>query len=163
MPKLDLTIPADALSEEAQQDLARRLGTTLLHWEGAPDTEFFRSITWAHVHALPTEAIQTPDGTAEPHAVLDITIPSGALNDRRKAGLVEDATKLILGATGWGPDAGIRVWTLIHEVPDGNWGTAGQVVRFEQLREAAKAEREQEGSGKEKVPATASGKEEVRA
>ncbi len=163
MPKLDLTIPSDALPAESQQELARELGATLLHWEGAPDTEFFRSITWAHVHALPAESMQTPDGVAEAHAVLEITVPSGALSDRRKAGLVEDATKLILDATGWGPEAGVRVWTLIHEVPDGNWGAAGQVVRFEQLREAAKAEREQEGSGSEKVPATASGKEEVPA
>jgi phenylpyruvate tautomerase PptA (4-oxalocrotonate tautomerase family) len=153
MPKLDLTIPADALSDESQQELARELGAALLRWEGAPDTEFFRSITWTHVHALSAESIQTPDGVAEPHAVLDITIPSGALSERRKAGMVEEATKLVLDATGWGADAGVRVWTLIHEVPDGNWGAAGHVVRFEQLREAAKAEREQEGSGKEKVPA----------
>ncbi len=163
MPKLDLTIPAESLSDETQQELARELGATLLHWEGAPDTEFFRSITWAHVHPLPATSMQTPDGVAEPHAVLEITVPGGALSDRRKAGLVEDATKLILDATGWGAEAGVRVWTLIHEVPDGNWGAAGQVVRFEQLREAAKAEREQEGSGSEKVPATASGKEEVPA
>jgi phenylpyruvate tautomerase PptA (4-oxalocrotonate tautomerase family) len=87
--------------------------------------------------------------------VLDITIPAGALSERRKAGIVEDATKLVLDATGWGPEAGVRVWVLIHEVPDGNWGAAGQVVRFEQLRQAAMAEREQEGSGKEKVPAAA--------
>jgi phenylpyruvate tautomerase PptA (4-oxalocrotonate tautomerase family) len=154
MPKLDLTIPAESLSDQAQQELARELGATLLHWEGAPDTEFFRSITWTHVHALPAESIQTPDGVAEPHAVVDITVPSGALSDRRKAGLVEDVTKAVLGATGWGDGAGVRVWTLIHEVPDGNWGAGGQVVRFEQLRAAAKAEREQEGSGKEEVPAT---------
>jgi phenylpyruvate tautomerase PptA (4-oxalocrotonate tautomerase family) len=163
MPKLDLTIPADALSGESQQELARELGATLLHWEGAPDTEFFRSITLTHVHALPAESIQTPDGVAEPHAVVDITVPSGALSERRKAGLVEDITKVVLEATGWGADAGIRVWTLIHEVPDGNWGAAGQVVRFEQLRAAAKAERDEEGSGKEEVPAAASGNEEVPA
>ena len=53
MPKLDLTIPAEALSDGDQQELARELGATLLRWEGAPDTEFFRSITWAHVHAAP--------------------------------------------------------------------------------------------------------------
>jgi phenylpyruvate tautomerase PptA (4-oxalocrotonate tautomerase family) len=153
MPKLDLTIPTDTLSDDAKQELTRELGATLLHWEGAPDTNFFRSITWAHMHELPAEAIQTPDGVAEPHAVLEVTVPAGALSDRRKAGLVEDATKLILDATGWGQDAGIRVWTLIHEVPDGNWGAAGQIVRFEQLREAAKAEREQEGSGAAQVPA----------
>jgi phenylpyruvate tautomerase PptA (4-oxalocrotonate tautomerase family) len=157
MPKLDLTIPADALSEEAQGELARRLGSTLLHWEGAPNTDFFRSITWAHVRALPAESIQTPDGVAEPHAVVEITVPSGALSERRKAGFVEDVTKVVLEATGWGADAGVRVWTLIHEVPDGNWGAGGQVVRFEQLREAAQAEREQEGSGREKVPAAEAG------
>jgi hypothetical protein len=115
MPKLDLTIPAESLSDEAQQELARELGATLLHWEGAPDTEFFRSITWTHVHALPAESIQTPDGVAEPHAVVDITVPTGALSERRKAGLVEDVTKAVLDATGWGDGAGIRVWTLIHE------------------------------------------------
>jgi phenylpyruvate tautomerase PptA (4-oxalocrotonate tautomerase family) len=163
MPKLDLTIPADALTDESQQELARELGATLLRWEGAPDTEFFRSITWTHVHALPPDSIQTPDGVAEPHAVLEITVPAGALSDRRKAGLVEETTKLVLEATGWGPDAGVRVWTLIQEVPEGNWGAAGQVVHFEQLREAAKAERNQEGSGKEKVPAAASGDEGVPA
>jgi phenylpyruvate tautomerase PptA (4-oxalocrotonate tautomerase family) len=159
LPKLDLTIPAESLTEDARQELARELGATLLRWEGAPNTEFFRSITWAHVRALPADEIQTPDGAAEPHAVVDITVPNGALSERRKAGLVEDATKLVLDATGWGEDGGVRVWILIHEVPDGNWGAAGQVVRFEQLREAAKAEREQEGSGKEQVPAAATKKE----
>lgn len=152
MPKLDLTIPAKALSDGDQQELARELGATLLRWEGAPDTEFFRSITWAHVHALPAEAIQTPDGTAAPHAVIEVTIPSGALSDRRKGGFVEDATKLVLEATGWDGDAALRAWIVIHEVPDGNWGAGGQVIRFEQLREAAKAEREKK---EEAVPARA--------
>lgn len=157
MPRLDLTITAEALSEDSKPELLRELGAALLRWEGAPDTEFFRSITWAQLHELPPEAIQTPDGIADPHAVLDITIPAGALSERRKAGIVEEATKLVLDATGWASGAGVRVWVLIHEVPDGNWGAAGQVVRFGQLREAAKAEREQEGSGKEKVPAAATG------
>jgi phenylpyruvate tautomerase PptA (4-oxalocrotonate tautomerase family) len=161
MPRLDLTITADTLTEERKPELIRELGAALLHWEGAPDTDFFRSITWTHLHELPAEAIQTPNGVAEPHAILDITVPAGALSERRKAGIVEDATKLILDAAGWGAEAGVRVWVLLHDVPDGNWGAAGQVVRFEQLRDAAKAEREREGSGKEKVPATATSKEEV--
>jgi phenylpyruvate tautomerase PptA (4-oxalocrotonate tautomerase family) len=162
MPRLDLTITAGALQEDSKPELLRDLGATMLRWEGAPDTEFFRSITWTHLHELPAEAIQTPDGIAEPHAIVDVMVPEGALSERRKAGLVEDATKLILDATGWGAQAGVRVWVMIRDVPDGNWGAAGQVVQFAQLREAAKAEREQEGSGREKVPAAA-GKEEVTA
>jgi phenylpyruvate tautomerase PptA (4-oxalocrotonate tautomerase family) len=163
MPKLELTIPAESLTEDDRQELARDLGGALLRWEGAPDTEFFRSITWAHVHALPASSMQTPDGVADPHAVIEISVPEGALSERRKAGLVEETTKIVLEATGWGQEAGVRVWTLIRDVPEGNWGAAGQIVHFEQLRAAAKAEREKEGSGREEVPAAAASAEEVSA
>jgi phenylpyruvate tautomerase PptA (4-oxalocrotonate tautomerase family) len=161
MPKLELTIPAESLTEEDRAALARDLGAALLRWEGAPDTDFFRSITWSHVHALPADAMQTPDGVADPHAVIEISVPDGALSERRKAGLVEETTKLVLDATGWDPAASWRVWTLIRDVPEGNWGAGGQIVHFEQLREAAKAEREGEGSGREKLDATATGKQEA--
>jgi phenylpyruvate tautomerase PptA (4-oxalocrotonate tautomerase family) len=163
MPKLELTIPAESLSGEAQEELARELGAALLRWEGAPDTEFFRSITWAHVHALPAGSMQTPDGVADPHAVIEISVPEGALSEKRKAGLVEETTKIVLEATGWDPEASWRVWTLIRDVPEGNWGAGGQIVRFQQLREAAQAEREQEGSGSKKVAATSTSKEEITA
>ena len=152
MPKLDVTLPADALSSEARRELPEKLGATLLHWEGAPDTEFFRQITWAHLIELPPEAIRTPDGQAEPHAVVEVSVPDGALSERRKAGLVEGVTDDILEATGWGDEAALRVWVLIREVPEGNWGAGKQIIHFEQLREAAKAEREK-AEEQEKAPA----------
>jgi phenylpyruvate tautomerase PptA (4-oxalocrotonate tautomerase family) len=163
MPRLDLTITADVLEGDEKQQLMRDLGAALLRAEGAPDTAFFRSITWAHLRELPAEAIQTPDGTAEPHAIIDVSVPDGALNEKRKASLVEEATKLVLDATGWGEAAGVRVWTLIRDVPEGNWGAGGQIVHFEQLRAAAKAEREQEGSGRSQVPAAAESGDQVPA
>ena len=73
MPRLDLTLPADVLSDETEQELARDLAATLLRAEGAPDTEFFRSITWAHIHELPAEAIQTP--TESPNRISSSTSP----------------------------------------------------------------------------------------
>jgi phenylpyruvate tautomerase PptA (4-oxalocrotonate tautomerase family) len=142
MPKLEVTLPAGALSAEAKQELPEKLGATLLQWEGAPDTEFFRQITWAHLIELPPEAIRTPDGEAEPHAVVEVSVPQGALSDRRKAGLVDQATADVLEATGWGDEAALRVWVLINEVPEGNWGAGKQIIRFEQLKEAAREERE---------------------
>jgi phenylpyruvate tautomerase PptA (4-oxalocrotonate tautomerase family) len=143
MPKLDVTIPQGQLSDEARRELPEQLAAALLRWEGAPDTEFFRSISWAHLRELPADAIRTPDGEAKPHAVVDVTVPQGALSERRRGGMVEEMTKLVLEATGWeGDDAAIRVWVLVHEVPDGFWGAGGQIIRFEQLRAAAKAESE---------------------
>ena len=32
----------------------------------------------------------------------------------------------------------MRVWVHIHEIPDGDWGAAGNVIMFAQLREAAR-------------------------
>ena len=143
MPKLDLTFPAGALGDDAKRELPTQLAAALLRWEGAPDTEFFRAITWVHVHELPAEAVFTADGQAElSHFVVDVTVPQGALSDRRKGGLVEEASKLVRDAAGLAEEDGVRVWVLIHEVAEGNWGAAGQIVRFEQLRAAARAERE---------------------
>jgi len=143
MPKLDLTFPAGALSEEAKRTLPSRLADALRQSEGAPDTEFFRSITWAHVHELPADAVHTADGPAQlSQFVVEATIPAGALSERRRGVFVEEATKLVREAGGIPESESLRIWVLVHEVPDGNWGAAGQIVRFEQLREAARAERE---------------------
>lgn len=143
MPKLDLTIPEGALSDEAKRDLPGLMAAALLRWERAPDTEFFRSISWTHVHELPEGAMHTADGVAEhPQAVVDVTTPQGALSDRRRGELVSELTALILDATGWCDDAALRVWVLCREVEEGSWGAGGGIIRYEQLKEAAKAERE---------------------
>jgi phenylpyruvate tautomerase PptA (4-oxalocrotonate tautomerase family) len=91
--------------------------------------------------------VYTADGQAElSQFVVDATVPAGALSDRRKSGLVEEFSKLVRDAAGLTESDGVRVWVLIHEVPEGNWGAAGQIVRFEELRAAAKAEREKAGA-----------------
>lgn len=125
-----------------------QLAGTLLKWEGAPDNDFFRAQAWIYAHELPEGALAVGgrrEDTA-PRYRLDVTVPAGALSDRRKAGLVEEVTALVLAAEGGGaPDdaAKLRVWVLIREVPDGNWGAAGQVIRFADLRAAAAAQREE--------------------
>ena len=55
-------------------------------------------------------------------------------------------------AAGIPDEEALRVWVLMHEVAEGSWGAGGHVIRFEQLREAAKAERDKKA---EAVPAGA--------
>lgn len=143
MPKIALTFPAGSLTDEAKAELPAQLANTLLHWEGAPNNEFFRSVSWAHLHELPVEAMQTADGLGQPsHFVVDVTVPQGALSDRRREGLVKATTELVMEAAGVPADEALRVWVLIDEVAEGNWGAGGNVVRFEALREAARAGRD---------------------
>jgi phenylpyruvate tautomerase PptA (4-oxalocrotonate tautomerase family) len=147
MPMLELTYPEGALDANARTSLVEELTATLLRWEGAPDTQLFRDATWAYVNEQPAWAVNRAGKPADsPTFHLAVTVPGGALSDRRKAGLVDETTRLILDAEGGDRDAQ-RVWVHIHEIPDGNWGAIGQIIRFEQLREAAKQARQTELQG----------------
>jgi phenylpyruvate tautomerase PptA (4-oxalocrotonate tautomerase family) len=147
MPLFDVFYPAGTFTPEARTELADELTTVLLRAERAPDTEFFRNITWAYMHEMPDGAVFAAGRPVEqPTFRLQVTIPQGALSDRRKQELVSEATRVISEAAGFGDSDQLRVWVLINEVPDGNWGAAGSVVQFEQLRQYAAKEREEPGS-----------------
>jgi phenylpyruvate tautomerase PptA (4-oxalocrotonate tautomerase family) len=143
MPMIELTYPTGAIPSDAREELLEELATRMLAAERAPDTEFFRSITWVYANEIDPETLAVggrPGG--EPRFRVQVTVPEGALSDRRKGILVDAFNQAILQAAGLDESQGIRVWTVIREVPDGNWGAAGQQVRYQQLVEAAAAERE---------------------
>ena len=138
MPMIDVALPAGVLGADARDALAERLTTTLLHWEGAGDLPFARQIAWVYFDERPEGATYVAgEPAAEPRYRVLVTIPEGAIKeDERKAGLVADITRDVLGAEGVeGDEDSLRVWVFIHEVPDGHWGGAGRIFR---LRDIAK-------------------------
>src|SRR4051812_26747182 len=144
MPIVDLTYPQGTLTPEARTELAERLTAVVLRAERAPDTDFFRSVTWAYVHELPEGTVLAGgQPVTEPIFRVDYKVPQGALSERRKQELVSEATEAVFGAAGLGEEDGLRVFVLIDEVTEGNWGAAGNVVHFEQIREVAAQQREQ--------------------
>ena len=143
MPIFEVTYPEGALSPEARSRLVEDLTTALLRAERAPDTEFFRSVTWSYVHELPQGSVLSAGRpVAEPTFKIDVTTPEGALSDRRREELVAEATRIVREVAGLGDEDALRVWVLMHEVAEGRWGAGGQVIHFEQLRAIAKSERE---------------------
>ncbi len=147
MPMIELTYPKGAIPADAREGLLEELATKLLAAEKAPDTEFFRSITWVYANEIDAADLAVggrPGG--EPRFRVQVTVPDGALSDRRKGILVESVNEAVLAAAGLSESDGLRVWTLIRDVPDGNWGAAGQQVRYKQLVEIAAGEREKEGA-----------------
>ncbi|MES4909099.1 MULTISPECIES: tautomerase family protein [unclassified Streptomyces] len=140
MPMIRLTVPSGALTEEGRKTVQRDLAVVLLRWEGAPDTAFFRAQAWSHLVELP-EGAQTTAEDDSPRFLVDVTVPQGALSERRKAGLIEGATKTVLDAAGLSPAEALRVWVLVHEQPDGTWGAGGSVIRYADLVALAKEQR----------------------
>jgi hypothetical protein len=78
-PMIQLTAPAGSLSEPGRAGIQRTLATTLLRWEGAPDTAFFRSLAWSYLHELPPGVVVTAEDD-EPRFRVDVTVPEGALS-----------------------------------------------------------------------------------
>jgi len=146
MPMIEVTAPAGAIAPDAREELLDQLAGRLLHWEGAPDTEFFREISWVYFNELPADGLYVggrPGGA--PRVRVEITTPEGALSQRRRAGLVADVHAAVSRAAGISPEDGLHVWVLCREIAEGSWGAGGAIVEFEQLRAASKAERERTG------------------
>ncbi|MER5446496.1 4-oxalocrotonate tautomerase [Streptomyces sp. NPDC002764] len=132
MPMIRLTVPVGALTEEGRSTVQRDLAAVLLRWEGAPDTDFFRAQAWSYLVELPERAQSTAEDDA-PRFLVEVTVPQGALSERRTAGLVQDATKTVLSAAGLASADALRVWVLVHEQPNGTWGAGGSVIRYADL------------------------------
>ena len=141
MPLIDAYFPAGILSAEQKSELAEGLMTKLLRAERAPDTEFFRKVTWVYLHELPAENVLS---AAQPAALfrIDVTTPEGALSDRRRAELVAGATEVVANVVGEIDGEAPATWVLCKEIDEGSWGAGGAVIAFSALREAAAAQRE---------------------
>ncbi|WP_078288194.1 tautomerase family protein [Mycobacterium sp. D16R24] len=137
MPQIQLTVPAGALTDEGRTTIQQELARTLLKWEGAPDNDFFKALSWSYLYELPAGA-QVTAADAEPRFRVDVTVPQFALNDDRKAGLAKEVTSLVLAAAGLGLDQALRVWVLINEQTDGTWAVGGQIFRHADLVALAK-------------------------
>ena len=145
MPMIDLTVVEGSLPRESSARLLDELATILLRWEQAPDTEFFREITWVYLHEVSADRLAVGGrGGGSPRFRVEITVPDGALSQRRKDGLVADVHAAVMSAAGLDAQSprALHVWTLIREVPEGNWAAGGQVIHFEDLRKASASERE---------------------
>jgi len=132
MPQIQLTVPAGALTDQGRATIQKTLAGVLLKWEGAPDNAFFRAQAWSYLHELPPGTQVTAEDD-QPRFRVDVTVPAGALNDRRKSGLVEEVTQAVLAAAGLEAGEALRVWVLVNEQPDGTWGAGGQIIRYADL------------------------------
>src|SRR3984957_3990340 len=128
MPMIDLTYVRGSLDDQARRRLTDELVTSLLRAERAPDTPFLRDNTLVYLHEL-DPAAQSVGGRGQgaPRFRVEMTVFGGALTKGRKEQLAADVHVAVCGAAGIDPDGeqAFHVWTLIHEIPEGNWAGGG--------------------------------------
>ncbi|OBF56322.1 hypothetical protein A5787_02465 [Mycobacterium sp. 852002-50816_SCH5313054-b] len=137
MPMIDLTFVRGSLDDEALSRLADELVAALLRAERAPDTPFLRESTWVYLHPMDVgQLLVGGRGSGAPRFRVELTVFRGALDQRRKEQLaagVHDAVCTAAGIEPQGPRA-FHVWTLIHEIPEGNWAGGGRVIYYQQVK-----------------------------
>ena len=128
---LDAYIPAGALTAEAEQQLMSRLTDLLLEHEGAdPRDPVARSLAWVFLHR-PAAVYVAGEPASAPRYRFVASVPEGQYDDERRAAIVRDVTAAVLDAeAGAHPRDPQRVWVFANEIPDGNWGGAGRVMRL---------------------------------
>ena len=137
MPRIALTFVRGSIEDEALGRLTDELVTVLLRAERAPDTPFLRDNTWVYLH--PVEAAELSVGGRGPGAPrfrVDLTVFEGALSQDRKEQLAADVHAAVCEAAGIEPKGSraFHVWTLIHEIPEGNWAGGGNVIYYQQVK-----------------------------
>lgn len=137
MPMIDLTFVRGSLDDESLGRLSDELVTVLLRAERAPDTPFLRDNTVVYLPALDPAAQSVGGrGPGEPRFRVELTVFEGALTQERKEHLAADVHAAVCGAAGIDPQdsRALHVWTLIHEVPEGNWAGGGRVIYYENVK-----------------------------
>jgi phenylpyruvate tautomerase PptA (4-oxalocrotonate tautomerase family) len=137
MPMIDLTYVRGSLDPQAQSRLTDELVTALLRAERAPDTPFLRDNTVVYLYPLEPAAQSVGGrGSGEPRFRVDMTVFHGALSQDRKEQLAADVHAAVCAAARIEPDGSraLHVWTLIHEIPEGNWAGGGKIIYYQQVK-----------------------------
>lgn len=137
MPMIDLTVPKGAFRPEELQALIGRLTDVVIEWEGGTTAPGYDKASWAFAHEADLVAVggrpRRPGGRNVYRVVA--SVPKGSLDDRRREGLIRDVAAAVIEAEGAEPvehELG-RVWCIVDEVPDGNWGVGSRPMRLRDL------------------------------
>lgn len=137
MPMIDVTYVRGSLDDQALARLTDELVTALLRAERAPDTPFLRDNTLVYLHALdPAAQWVGGRGAGAPRFRVEMTVFEGALSQDRKEQLASDVHTAVCTAAAIEPEGerALHVWTLIHEIPEGNWAGGGKIIYYGQVK-----------------------------
>lgn len=137
MPMIDVTYVRGSVDEQALGRLTDDLVTALLRAERAPDTPFLRENTLVYLHDLDPAAQSVGGrGAGAPRFRVEMTVFEGALSQQRKEQLAADVHAAVCTAANIEPsgERAFHVWTLIHEIPEGNWAGGGKIVYYKQVK-----------------------------
>ena len=139
MPLFQIFVAKDTVDESRRAAITRELIAEVLEVEGAPDTPAARSINWVLWHEIDEWWVGTDrvDASDAPFYLVRVETPAASLEGESKRERIIERVTAVLAKTDDDPDRLSResvAWVLIDEVPEGNWGSRGHVIRYEDIK-----------------------------
>ncbi|RFS86768.1 4-oxalocrotonate tautomerase [Actinomadura spongiicola] len=137
MPFVELFVRKGSLEEDRRKEIGGRLVSEVMIAEGAPDNEAARAISWLVVNEVDAWFVggqEVPAGE-KPKYMVRVGVPAGSMNDDKRRDIVKRVTQVLADAD-TDPDrfnGPTAAWVHINEVPEGNWGSGGEIVRIEDI------------------------------
>jgi phenylpyruvate tautomerase PptA (4-oxalocrotonate tautomerase family) len=128
MPMIDALWPEDALSPEAEARLVKELTDILIEAEGYdPANPIAQRVTVFHLHR-PGAIYVGGERTNTMRYRIIPSAPEGQYTDETRRALVKNVTEAVARAENRPFDeVAPRVWVFPTEIPDGTWGTRGNI------------------------------------
>jgi len=128
MPMIDALWPEDALSPEAEARLVKELTDILIAAEGyVPASPVAQAVTVLHLHR-PAAVFVGGERSKEVRYRIIPSAPEGQYTDESRRALVKSVTEAVARAENRPlEEVGPRVWVFPTEIPDGTWGSRGDI------------------------------------
>jgi phenylpyruvate tautomerase PptA (4-oxalocrotonate tautomerase family) len=137
MPFVELFVRKGSIDQEHREKIGGRLVSEVMVAEGAPDNEMARAISWLVVHEIDAWFVggRPLPADEKPKYVVRVGVPAGSMNDDKRRDIVRRVTRVLADAD-TNPERfteAAAAWVHINEIPEGNWGARGEIVRIEDI------------------------------
>ena len=141
MPLITVHIPENNFTGRQKQAFAQKATDILLTLEGMAANPKAQNLSWVQFSEFSAGNFFLAGHAVEkPHYRIEVKVFQGTMDANKKQKLTAQLTELILDLeqTDHNLLNAARIWVMIEEVPNGNWGGAGKIYRIEDLMKIMK-------------------------
>jgi 4-oxalocrotonate tautomerase family enzyme len=133
LPILHVYVTEGLLDDGQKKRLFEGLTKAVLRGEAAPDNAKTRSVTWVFLHEMKKGTWAVGGVVSDSlRFLVEIEIPQGALNDRRRQRMAAGVGQVLTDIAGRELPM-VDSMVKIQEVIDGDWSAGGKVLRLRDI------------------------------
>jgi 4-oxalocrotonate tautomerase family enzyme len=139
MPLMYLHYPEGTFTQEGLDALAAQITRDGEELEGLPLTDYVLSTTWVYSQAYPRNRVYHGGKSEGANFIsLLINVIQGGYNETTKKELIARVTNAVAQHGNLPDNEPRRVYVIIREVAESNWGSDGKPISLEELRDPPK-------------------------